>query len=109
MKLYVKGKKTGKKIYLKMTAKSRSSLARKIGGSYFKIRSYKYSVNEVYAEKDGSDTATGAGIGGLIGLVGGPIGFIIGGTLGGLIGNSSDNDEAAEVRNFNRSWYEKGR
>ncbi len=109
MKLYVKGKKTGKKIYIKATAKSRSALAKKIGGSFFKIRSYKYSVNEVFAEKDGSDTATGAGIGGLIGLVGGPIGFIIGGTLGGLIGNSSDSTEEADVKNFNSSWYEKVR
>jgi hypothetical protein len=110
MKLFVKSKKNKKtKIYLKRTAKSRQSLANKIGGGYFVIRGEKYSVNDVYAAKEGSDTASGAVIGGILGLVGGPIGFLTGGTIGGMIGNSSDSKEAEEVRIFNGSWYEKGK
>ncbi len=108
MKLYVRSKANrNKKIYLRAKARSRTGLAKRLGKSSFKIRGYIYSVNEVFAEKEGSDTATGALIGGILGILGGPIGFIVGTTTGGLVGNSSENQEDEAVRYFNKSRYEK--
>lgn len=109
MKLYVLSKVDGKKIYLKAIARSRTELAKKYGKSILKIRGKQYSVNEVYAEKESSDTAAGALVGSILGILGGPIGFLIGGATGGLIGNSSESKEIEAVKHFNNSRYEKKR
>lgn len=102
MKLFVKDIHN-RKIYIRKVAKTRFDLARKIGGTKFTLRGKRYSVNEVFAEAESSDTAAGAIIGGLIGLIGGPIGVLTGGVIGGLIGNTSESEEANGVRTFNRS------
>lgn len=102
MRLYVKDK-NNKKIYLRKKARSRYELAHKIGSARFTLRGNKYSVNDVKAEADTHDLATGAIIGGVIGLLGGPIGVLTGGTIGGLIGRSSDSDEINQVRTFNKN------
>ncbi|MBB3123303.1 outer membrane lipoprotein SlyB [Mesoflavibacter sabulilitoris] len=101
MKLYVK--KGKQKIYLRHSAQNRSELARKIGGYYFTINGFNYNVNQVFAEKESSNTVAGGVIGGAIGLFGGPIGFLTGALVGGLIGNSSESKEEKEVNYFNRS------
>ena len=91
------------KIYLRKIANTRFELANKIGGTKFTLRGRRYSVNDVKAEAESSDTAAGAILGGLIGLIGGPIGVLTGTTIGGLIGNSSESEENKQVRTFNRS------
>lgn len=102
MKLFVRDS-NNKKIYIRKVARTRYELAMKIGGKTFTLRGRRYSVNEVHAEAENSDTAAGAIIGGLLGMLGGPIGVLTGGTLGGLIGNSSESGENNAVRTFNRS------
>ncbi len=101
MKLYVI--KNRRKVYLKTTARTRLELFRKIGKRYFYLGRTRFSINDVKAEKDSSDTGTGVVIGGIIGLVGGPIGLIAGGFIGGLIGNSNEVQEEKTSVTFNES------
>lgn len=101
MKLYVKN--GNQKIYLRYTAPSRNELAQRIGGYYFTLNGLNYNVNQVFAEKESSNTVAGGVIGGAIGLFGGPLGFLTGALVGGLIGNSSESKEEQEVNYFNRS------
>ncbi len=105
MRLYVKN--NGRKIYLRRVAKTRNQLARQLGSSYLRVKGIRYSVNDVRAEKDGSKTAAGGLLGGLVGLFGGPIGVLTGAALGSIIGNSSESREEQSVRIFNQSRYEK--
>ena len=104
MKLFVRDS-NNRKIYLNLLANSRDELAFKIGYEWFNLRGETYHVNDVYAESDSSNTAGGAIIGGLIGLLTGGAGALIGGMLGGVIGNSSDNEDLQRVRAFNASRY----
>lgn len=101
MKLYVKNGNI--KIYLRYSAPTRVHLAHKIGGSYFTVNGINYNVNQVFAEKESSDTVTGGVIGGAIGIFGGPLGFLAGAIVGGIIGNSSESKEEREVNYFNSS------
>lgn len=102
MKLYIINQ-NNQKVYLNLTAPTRQELANQIGGYNFFLGYNLYSVNQVWAENDSNSTATGAVVGGVIGALGGPVGILIGGLLGGLFGNSSDEQEAAQVRRFNQS------
>uniref|UniRef100_UPI004049D815 hypothetical protein n=1 Tax=Flavobacterium sp. TaxID=239 RepID=UPI004049D815 len=101
MKLYVKN--GSEKIYLRHSALNRKQLVNRIGGYYFTIDGIHYNVNQVFAEKESSNTVAGGIIGGSIGLFAGPIGFLAGVFVGGLIGNSSETKEEEEVNQFNRS------
>ena len=101
MKLYVV--KNKRKVYLKTSARTRQELFRKIGKKYFYLGNARFSINDVKAEKDSSDTGTGVIIGGIVGLVGGPIGLIAGGVIGGLIGNSNEEQEEKTSISFNKS------
>lgn len=74
-----------------------------IGASDFIVDNEEYNVNKVVAETDSSNTAAGAILGGVIGLIGGPIGVISGSTIGGIIGNSSDKEDVKKVSIFNNS------
>lgn len=105
MKLYVLDKNKAKK-YLREEASSKEELAAKVGGKTFVLDGQKFSVNDVIAESDLSNTVGGAIIGGLLGLLI-PGTFLLTGALGGLIGNSADNDEIKKVENFNKGRVEK--
>ena len=102
MKLYVINP-SNQRIYLNLTASSRSELASLTGGSQFYVSNNLYNVKQVFAERDSNNTATGSVVGGAVGALGGPIGIVIGGVLGGLIGNNSDKAEDARVDQFNKS------
>ena len=101
MRLYVEDE-YGNKIPLDISARTRRELANKIGRTFY-IGNKRYSVNNVYAEPDNNDTAAGAVIGGILGLLGGGLGVLIGGAAGGLIGGIRDNEEKDKVSQFNNS------
>lgn len=103
MKLFVKNKNNSK-VYLKLFAPTRRHLASLIGSNTFVLENEVYSVNNVEAESESSNTTAGAVIGGLIGLIGGPIGTITGSTIGGFIGNSSDKNDEKKVAIFNSRY-----
>lgn len=102
MRLYIVNKNQ-EKIYLDMSARSRSELMHKIGYEFFSVSGEVYTVWDVYAEADSGSTGAGTVIGGVVGLLGGPIGAIIGGALGAAIGNSQDVSEKEKVEFFNNS------
>ena len=102
MKLYVYNH-FDQKVYLNLTASTRDALADQIGGYNFFLGDNRYSVYDVLAENDTSNTATGAVVGGLVGALGGPVGILIGGFLGGIFGNATDEQETVQVRRFNQS------
>lgn len=103
MKLYVFNPIKKQKVYLNLSAPTRQSLARQIGGRIFYIGNQRYSIYDVKAENDSNSAATGAAVGGVVGALGGPVGILIGGVLGGLIGNSTQDEENAKIRKFNNS------
>jgi len=106
MKLYVNSKATGNKTYLNVYAPTRNILKQKLGNEWLTIYDgYVYHVSEVFAEAEMEipKTASGAVIGGLLGLLGGPLGLLLGAGLGGVIGNSSDTDEVRKTNHFNNS------
>jgi hypothetical protein len=98
------------KIYLKNVAITRTDLRRQIGFENFHLRcgtcqnEHIYSIYRVFAESEKTSTATGAVVGGLLGLLGGPVGLLIGGGLGAAIGGADDTEEQRRVDNFNESW-----
>ncbi len=102
MKLFVTNPQ-GLKEYISISAYSRKDLANKIGGEWFTLSGNQYHVHHVVAEGDSNNLATGAVIGGLIGLLGGPIGLLIGGGLGTVIGGEEDKGESQKVNFFNQS------
>ncbi len=101
MRLYVVNK-LGKKVILDVIAPDRKQLASKIGQE-FSVKGFWYSVNDVFAESSGNDTAGGAIIGGLLGLFAGGVGVIIGGVAGGVIGGIIDENEQENINHFNKS------
>jgi outer membrane lipoprotein SlyB len=101
MQLYVVNRK-GEKNILDISASTRNELARKIGYEFL-VKNEYYDVNDVKAEASSSDTASGAVIGGILGLLGGGIGALIGGVAGGLIGGIRDEEENKLIAHFNRS------
>lgn len=92
----------GEKIYLRLIAATRSELATQIGSPWFTINDRTYHVRDVKAETSNS-TATGAVVGGMIGILLGPVGIIGGSLIGGLLGNESDKGETQAVNYFNSS------
>ena len=103
MRLYVQDTETHQKVFLDQLARTRVELAQLIGGAWFSLQGKTYHVNQVIAESGENNTATGAIVGGLIGLLAGPAGVILGGVIGGTLGKSSDNDDLSSVRKFNQS------
>lgn len=101
MQLVVKNR-NGDKTILDVTASTRRQLADRIGFEFYIGNNY-YSVSQVYAEKSSNDTASGAVIGGVLGLLGGGIGVLIGGVAGGLIGVLRDDEEIKLINRFNKS------
>lgn len=111
MRLFVKSP-NGQKIYLKIKARTRSELRQRIGKDVFSIRGVKYKISDVFAESGSNSTITGAVLGGVIGLLGGPIGVLSGATAGGLLGYNDEERENELVDRFNKSknlWRQKGR
>lgn len=106
MKLFVIDKNKQKK-YLREEALSREELASKIGSSTFTLDGQVYSVNDVIAEKDSSNTLGGAIVGGILGALIAPGAFLVTGALGGMIGSSADSEELKRVINFNKGKVEK--
>lgn len=101
MKLYINT--PNGKTRINVVAPTRAALAQRIGSRYFQVGNRYYNVQDVYAEKDAEQTAAGAILGGLLGLIAGPAGVIGGGVLGGLIGNEADVKEKQKIDTFNRS------
>lgn len=101
MQLFVKDR-NGKKIILDVSAPTRRQLASKIGTEFYVGGQY-YNINQVIAESNSNDTAGGAFLGGLIGLLAGGVGVAIGGVFGGLIGNARDTEEQKKINLFNES------
>lgn len=99
----------GKKLYLNISASSRSDLRYKLRSNEFYLTCgnchYQniYTVDQVRAEAETNSTLAGSVVGGIIGLIGGPIGAVIGGGIGAAIGNSSDESERNRVNFFNHS------
>lgn len=102
MKLYVTNR-NNEKVFLNLTANTRQELATLVGGQIFRLGDNIYNVNQVTAESDTNNTATGTIVGGVLGALGGPIGILVGGLLGGMLGNSSDDTENVKVNQFNNS------
>ena len=100
MRLFVKAKGTQEKIYLNVQAATRFELVNLIGSPWFTANGQPYHVNDVDAEVDVNNTASGAIVGGLIGLMAGPLGIIAGGLIGGMLGNAGDKGENQKVINF---------
>jgi hypothetical protein len=103
MKLFVINPKNNQKIYLNLSAPTRKSLARQVGGQDFFVGNRRYTIYDTRAENNSNSTTTGAIVGGVVGTLGGPIGILIGGFLGGLIGNGTDEEENAKISKFNNS------
>ena len=102
MRLYVLNKRNPReKIYLKIEASTRWELKNKLRNSYFTLNKVSYNVNEVFAESGTNSTATGAVLGGMIGLIGGPWGVAAGVTAGSLLGKQEDSRDDIKVRKFN--------
>ena len=99
MRLYVKPP-GGQKIYLKVTARTRSELRQQLGKDTFKINGVHFKISDVHAESGSNSTLTGAIIGGIIGLLGGPVGVAIGASAGGLLGNNDDDKENELINRF---------
>lgn len=99
MRLYVKNSR-GDKVHLDVSATSKRDLASKIGVQ-FQVQGEHYHINQVIAESSNNDTAGGAVVGGILGLIVGGAGMVVGGILGGLLGSSSDTKEQKNVQNFN--------
>lgn len=104
MRLYVKDK-NNKKVFLKLTAPTKLELVQKLGTPYFTIDNETYHVSQVTAELNGSNTAGGAILGGILGLITGGTGVLIGGLAGGILGGISDSDEEKKVTIFNQSSF----
>lgn len=106
MKLFVKNKSTGQKIYLSEIAPNRAALALAIGSPEFTLFDGNYHVNEVTAEATFNSTAAGGVLGGLIGSAIEPgFGTLIGGAIGGLFGNRIYSEDLRQVNLFNKSYY----
>jgi hypothetical protein len=102
LKLYVTNK-SNEKVFLNLTANTRRELVHLVGGQIFRLGDDIYNINQVTAESDINNTATGTIVGGVLGALGGPFGILIGGLLGGMLGNSSDDSEKVKVDQFNNS------
>lgn len=96
------------KIYINIIGETRQELVSKVGHN-FKVKcdacnniNY-YSVYDITAEKGISRTPTGAILGGIIGIIGGPLGIILGSGIGTLLGGASDINEKGRIDNFNQS------
>lgn len=94
----------GHKLYLTLRADTRTDLA-----PFLEVQCPKHGRivvprASVFAEESSAQIESGAVIGGLVGLVGGPLGVLVGGTLGALFGANSVNTEQDRVRRFNESW-----
>ncbi|MCT4636577.1 MAG: hypothetical protein N4A72_02620 [Bacteroidales bacterium] len=101
MRLFVRNI-NGEKVVLDISASTRKQLASKIGFKFY-VKGEPYTVDDVVAEPSSNDTAGGAVIGGLLGLLGGGVGVLIGGVAGGLIGGIRDEDEKKSINHFNNS------
>lgn len=75
----------GEKEVLDISPETRQHLAQKIGFE-FSVKGEYYTIDNLNAESSSNDTAGGAVIGGLLGLLGGGTGVIVGGIAGGIIG-----------------------
>lgn len=104
MKLFVLNKVDNGKVFLKVVAPTRESLARQLGGTAFNANGVTYHVNEVVAEKGSDNTSLGMLVGGIIGVLGGGGGVVAGGLIGALLGQEQDKKDEAEVAEFNRSF-----
>lgn len=97
-------------IRLDIIVANRNGLRQRFGGDFIKVRCGTcaheriYSIRRVEAVKDSNNTGTGAVVGGLIGLLGGPLGVLIGGGLGAALGGANDTEETRKINNFNNSW-----
>jgi uncharacterized protein YcfJ len=104
MRLYVINHK-GDRIYLNIIAHSRKELAEKVRSRRIVVQGQVYDVNHVKAEDESDNTASGAIVGGLIGVLGGPIGILLGALGGGVIGNNMATSETEQVEYFNNTKY----
>ncbi|MFZ5500925.1 MAG: hypothetical protein ACOY58_03320 [Candidatus Micrarchaeota archaeon] len=103
MRLYVVCRKCNTKIYFRSEAKTRHELPHhfELSCNVLLCRHKEiYTPGDVIAEPNLS-ASSGALLGGLIGLVGGPEGAIICGILGAGIGEKIERDEHEAVRRFN--------
>lgn len=95
---------------LNIQANNRGNLRALFRGDNFRVQCSTclkngiYNVTDIVAISSNNETGTGALVGGLVGLLGGPIGMIIGGSLGAVIGDANDAEERKMVTNFNESW-----
>lgn len=94
------------RIYLNITAFTRTELANKIGYS-FEVECPVchnraiYSVDRVFAESGQSSVPGGAILGGLIGLIAGPEGALLGGLIGSAVGANADEEDKKRAQRFN--------
>ena len=103
MRLYLQGQ-CGHKIYLTSPAQTRAELP-----GWFQLQcphdqqAGYYANQNVFAEPESGQTAGGAILGGLVGLLAGPIGLILGGAAGASFGAATEKTELARANRFNES------
>ena len=104
MRLFVRDKRNPKnKIYLKLLVPTRMELFNKLQRNHFIINEIRYNISEVVAESGTNSTRTGAVLGGVIGILGGPWGVAAGATAGGILGKQGDLKDQEKVDKFNNS------
>ena len=106
MRLFVKCKQCGNKIYLSSNAKNRIELPMLIILKCPSItcnRENTYWRNDVIAEPD-LNAASGAILGAAFGLLLGPDGAVVGGLLGAAVGSRREKEDLEAVNRFNNEW-----
>lgn len=101
MKLFVVDRQTKKKIFLDINARNRAELANRIGRT-FTVKGKRYTIHDVKASADNSNTVGGVVVGALFGILAGPGGVALGGAAGGLIGGAKVSDDKKRAQRFNR-------
>ena len=96
------------KIILGSQAITRNQLAMEWGNDFMIVcpncnKASTHNVQNVQASGNTSSAASGAIIGGLIGLIFGPEGALIGSAIGGAGGLSKDEEARKKVERFNQS------
>ena len=105
MKLYVIDKENKNKITLDVLASNKAELRRLLGSDNFVVKNKYYTIDDVKAAYDSSETVAGILIGSVLGLLVGPIGPLVGGIIGGFVGEVKVNEQKVKAKKFNKEIF----